>query len=61
MKLLLLAALTKLILGVMVTVTVSTLQLPGLAASQISYLSGCVPDGLFASTVTSPVAVFNWM
>jgi hypothetical protein len=39
-KLLALATLAKLTLGVMVTVTVSTLQLVGLAASHSSYLTG---------------------
>ena len=61
MKLLLLATLPKLMLGVMVTVTVSTLQLVGLMASHNSYLTVCTPAGLPASTVTAPVAVFNWM
>ena len=40
MKLEALAALARVMLGVMVTVTVSTLQLVGLATSHSSYLTG---------------------
>ena len=61
MKLELLAALATLMLGVMVTVTVSVLQFVGLMTSHTWYLRACVPAGLAGSTVTAPVVVFSWM
>ena len=61
MKLDALATLLTLMTGVIVTVTVSTLQLLGLMTSHSSYLRLCVPAGLAGSTVTAPVLLFRWM
>ena len=53
------AALARLMLGVMVTVTVSVLQLVGLMASHNSYLTVCTPAGQKRRTAGSSAPVIS--